>query len=320
MDEQGSERQGSERQRFERQRFEELDSRPPAQRHQDAGGRPAPPGYLDAARDPQAQPQVPDAQRRQTTPDPVYGRVTRFGAPADQGAQIGSAPLSGSWPAPYGPPVPGPVPPPYAPAPYAPEPYAPPAPPGPPGDRSAWAYGPAGWGPPPGGWPPPAPRWRREEHASWWNRVGSDVIDRVPAYVGLVFLVVGYLPLYAGLLHGDLTARPTWWALVVGVLLSFAATGWTVYNRWVVAGRTGQSLGKRVTRTWLVGVDDGRPIGVLNAFLRDLLHVVDGIAYVGYLWPLWDEQRQTLADKIIRTVVVRTPVPPLTDRERVTRV
>ena len=87
-----------------------------------------------------------------------------------------------------------------------------------------------------------------------------------------------------------------------------------------MAGRTGQSLGKRVTGTWLVGLDDGRPIGVLDAFLRDLLHVVDGLAYVGYLWPLWDDQRQTLADKIIRSVVVRTPVPPLSDHERSTTV
>ncbi|MGI3784562.1 MAG: hypothetical protein ACRYG2_27695 [Janthinobacterium lividum] len=37
---------------------------------------------------------------------------------------------------------------------------------------------------------------------------------------------------------------------------------------------------------------------------------------MGYLWPLWDEERQTLADKIAQTVVVRTPVPPLTDLER----
>ena len=46
------------------------------------------------------------------------------------------------------------------------------------------------------------------------------------------------------------------------------------------------------------------PIGPLNAFLRDLLHTLDGFAYVGYLWPLWDAKRQTFADKIMKTVVV----------------
>ncbi len=46
------------------------------------------------------------------------------------------------------------------------------------------------------------------------------------------------------------------------------------------------------------------------------MHVVDGLFYVGYLWPLWDAERQTFADKIIQTVVVRTPVQPLASPQR----
>ena len=46
------------------------------------------------------------------------------------------------------------------------------------------------------------------------------------------------------------------------------------------------------------------PIGPMNAFVRDLVHILDGMAYVGYLWPLWDDRRQTFADKIVRTVVI----------------
>ena len=42
----------------------------------------------------------------------------------------------------------------------------------------------------------------------------------------------------------------------------------------------------------------------MNAFIRDLVHILDGMAYVGYLWPLWDEKKQTFADKIMRTIVV----------------
>ncbi len=34
-------------------------------------------------------------------------------------------------------------------------------------------------------------------------------------------------------------------------------------------------------------------------------HFVDFITcFIGYLFPLWDDKRQTLADKIMRTVVV----------------
>ena len=49
---------------------------------------------------------------------------------------------------------------------------------------------------------------------------------------------------------------------------------------------------------------DGQPVGVLMAFVRELAHVVDGILYLGYLWPLWDQKRQTFADKICPTVVL----------------
>ena len=45
----------------------------------------------------------------------------------------------------------------------------------------------------------------------------------------------------------------------------------------------------------------------MNAFLRDLVHILDGVAYVGYLWPLWDDKRQTFADKIMRTIVIDLP-------------
>jgi hypothetical protein len=41
------------------------------------------------------------------------------------------------------------------------------------------------------------------------------------------------------------------------------------------------------------------------AFVRDVCHILDSIVcYVGFLLPLWDANRQPLADKIVRTVVV----------------
>jgi uncharacterized RDD family membrane protein YckC len=48
------------------------------------------------------------------------------------------------------------------------------------------------------------------------------------------------------------------------------------------------------------------------AFFRDLAHFVDAIiCYAGFLFPLWDNKRQTLADKIVHTVVVKNgAVPP----------
>ncbi len=232
------------------------------------------------------------------TTGPFYGPIQRYGhPPADHPADDAAHPAA-AGPPPAWPPAAPLAPPPVTLPSYAP--WAPVAPvPG------SWAPVPP-WSPP-GPWPSP----RRTDYASWARRVAGAVVDAVPGWVAGVVLVAGYLPTYAGFFRGDLTVAPHYPLVVVGTLLSLAASGWAVYNRWFLAGRTGQSIGKRVAKTWLVGQASGRPVGPLDAFLRDLLHTLDGIGYVGYLWPLWDDERQTLADKIAQTVVVRTPVPPL---------
>ena len=95
--------------------------------------------------------------------------------------------------------------------------------------------------------------------------------------------------------------------MIIGLIVMLASFGWNIYNRCLVAGKTGQSLGKRVTKIKLIGEQTEAPIGPTNAFLRDLVHILDAIAYVGYLWPLWDDKRQTFADKIMNTIVVYAP-------------
>ena len=62
-----------------------------------------------------------------------------------------------------------------------------------------------------------------------------------------------------------------------------------------------------------------QPIGFWLSFVRQLAHYVDQlICYVGYLWPLWDDKRQTLADKIMGTVCVplNAQPPPLRSGSR----
>jgi uncharacterized protein DUF2752/RDD family protein len=55
----------------------------------------------------------------------------------------------------------------------------------------------------------------------------------------------------------------------------------------------------------LVGDKTGEPVGAGLAFARDICHLVDSvICYVGWLFPLWDAKRQTIADKIVSTVVL----------------
>ena len=78
-------------------------------------------------------------------------------------------------------------------------------------------------------------------------------------------------------------------------------------------GKTGQSIGKSVLKFTVINERTWQPIGFWRSFLRQIAHYVDQlICYIGYLFPLWDDKRQTLADKIMSTVCVPlgTPEPP----------
>jgi uncharacterized RDD family membrane protein YckC len=156
--------------------------------------------------------------------------------------------------------------------------------PGPPSPTSQYPAGGYGYSQPP--------------YASWLTRVGAYLVDALPVWV---LLAIGAA--LAG--HGGAGAG-------IGIIFYLGALGWIGYNRWYRAGATGQSLGKSATNVRLSNEQTGAPIGAGLAFLRDLAHIVDAIiCYVGFLFPLWDGKRQTLADKIVGTVVVRNgAVPP----------
>lgn len=151
-------------------------------------------------------------------------------------------------------------------------------------------------------------------YASWPRRVAAALIDSLPGYLLSIPWVVAYVLFLRAITQSQYGTTPslgaavTW--MVVGTALWLVNLGWAIYNRWLRGGRTGQSLGKRVLHIWLISEQTRQPIGALNAFLRDLVHVVDGLAYVGYLWPLWDAKRQTFADKIMQTVVVNDSAAP----------
>jgi uncharacterized RDD family membrane protein YckC len=135
-----------------------------------------------------------------------------------------------------------------------------------------------------------------QAYASWLQRVGAYLID---------FVCILPFSILAAVLGQDTNSNglPTFNALYwVFSLLGIAVSG---YNRWYQAGKTGQSWGRKALGIRLVGEQTGQPIGAGMAFVRDLAHFVDAIiCYVGFLFPLWDAKKQTLADKIVKTLVV----------------
>jgi uncharacterized RDD family membrane protein YckC len=133
--------------------------------------------------------------------------------------------------------------------------------------------------------------------ANWIQRVGAYIIDFLPT---AILYAIGFA-VGAPKVQSDGTTSSG------AILYVFAllALVWLIYNRWYLGGK-GQSIGKRALGMHLIKEQTGQPIGMGLAFGRDICHIVDAIiCYIGFLFPLWDQKRQTLADKIVGTVVTK---------------
>ena len=92
----------------------------------------------------------------------------------------------------------------------------------------------------------------------------------------------------------------------IGSLLSLAAFAFGIYNAYL-NGTTGQSIGKKMQNIKVVSIENGQPIGAGMGIVRYIAHIIDGcICYLGYIYGLFiDKDKQTIADKLVKTVVVQ---------------
>ncbi|WP_164478448.1 RDD family protein, partial [Mycolicibacterium stellerae] len=173
--------------------------------------------------------------------------------------------------------------------------------------------------PPPqyGGFPPqagPAGALPKESYTPWGTRVLAWFIDYIPA---LIVYGIGWLLLIGTRETACITDTSEY------ELGEFCATGastigqvsiglaglivlaYVIWNYGYRQGTTGSSIGKSIMKFKIVSEKTGQPIGFGMSIVRQIAHVVDAIiCYIGYLFPLWDQKRQTLADKIMSTIAV----------------
>ncbi|MBF6478228.1 protein kinase domain-containing protein [Nocardia cyriacigeorgica] len=147
-------------------------------------------------------------------------------------------------------------------------------------------------------------------YASWTQRVGAALLDGLPAGLltgsGMGLMRASSPP------PGESTGG----GVAVMMLCYAALLAYLLWNVGFRQGRSGQTWGKQVVGISVVGAQTGRPLGVGTSVGRQLAHIVDALpCYLGFLFPLWDAKAQTLADKMIGSVVVRgaiaeTMLPP----------
>ena len=119
--------------------------------------------------------------------------------------------------------------------------------------------------------------------AGFWRRLAASLIDGI-----LLGIVSGILQAILG----------TGCGYALGTLISIA---YFVYFH----GTTGQTPGNAALSIRVVGKDDGAPIGYGRAFVRWLVSLVSGfVILIGYLWMLWDSEKQTWHDKAANSVVI----------------
>jgi len=224
-----------------------------------------------------------------------------------------AAPGTSPPPAPSAP-GPGAFPPPAAPAPGGAS-YPPPPLPGggsyPPPPPSSGGYAP----PPPG---PAISALPTQDYTPWLTRALAFVIDILP-YVFAHAIGFGIVAatqqtscvtdITEYTVNQYCTNQPATIGVAAQWLASVVGLFYLIWNYGYRQGTTGSSLGKSVMKFKVVSEVTGQPIGFGSSVVRFLAHFIDAaICFIGFLFPLWDAKRQTLADKILTTVCL--PIAP----------
>lgn len=154
-------------------------------------------------------------------------------------------------------------------------------------------------------------------YATWPVRLGGYLIDAV------IFLVIGVI-LFLVFRHSHaldvhlMSRKGGRRRSVSAVPFLIAGALWVLYGTVLIGGRRGQTVGMMVAGVRAVAAADRDALGYGRAFGRavvegvlrlvNLLFFLLGLVWVlDMLFPLWDRRRQTLHDKVVGSVVIRTP-------------
>jgi uncharacterized RDD family membrane protein YckC len=164
--------------------------------------------------------------------------------------------------------------------------------------------------------PPPDPNTRVAwNYAGFWVRFFARVGDNVVALIYASPIIVGGIFLVAlGVQNCD-TSQNTitctsdqveWTPIALGILALVAGVVFALVLpiRWIAktgAGPVSRKLQVRVVcRRTMLPIGTGRSVGrLVGSFVSGWFF------YLGYLWMLWDSEKQTWHDKMVSSVVIR---------------
>lgn len=177
----------------------------------------------------------------------------------------------------------------------------------------------------PGGAPPPYPGGSGQpvtpppasEYATFGARLGGWLIDWL--IIALVNALITRILVSVAFLRVDYTTHSVSHGVTTSHLHHISVLAQVVdvvlillYGAFLCGSARGQTLGMMVVRARAVDGESGTPIGFGRALGRAafelLLFLLLIIPWmVDMLFPAWDARRQTLHDKVSRTVVLKVP-------------
>jgi uncharacterized RDD family membrane protein YckC len=126
--------------------------------------------------------------------------------------------------------------------------------------------------------------------SGFWRRFGATFVD------GLILGVISFV--FISLLKGG--------GYAVGFLVAIS------YYTYFEGGPRGQTPGKRLLGIRVIDFGTGGPIGYGRAAIRYVTSIVSAIViYIGYLWMLWDREKQCWHDKTAKSIVVPESAYPV---------
>ena len=165
--------------------------------------------------------------------------------------------------------------------------------------------------------------------ASWGRRLGAWLIDGVIlvilTYIGARVFVPGYIDTVQQFLDAAGAQDQAAMNALVSQLTSESAKAgllsWVITAVYCIAfwTTTAQTPGKMAVGISVRRADQPGPLDLLTSVRRRLISIVQILPVVGgiyfliflidYLWPLWDDKRQSLHDKVAQTQVVMGKAP-----------
>ena len=151
-------------------------------------------------------------------------------------------------------------------------------------------------------------------YAGFWSRAAARIIDLliIIAVFNLIYLVdqLGAdAGLWTGMGLGEGSPDGVGFSMA-NVLRGLFFLTFPVFYYVYLHGKYGQTFGKMALKIKVLN-EDGTPLDYRKAFLRWLGYFLcDLTFYIGYLWAGFDPRKQGLHDKVCKTIVVRTDVPP----------